>query len=567
MQIARASWKQLQTRIDPQFYHPQHIADLLSINRFTAARLDDLRLRDTKMSYGVLKPRFTESQFRLARIQNFADPFLQVDDCEGIEEDQFFEYSRSECRQGDILIAIGGYVGRAVITPSIPFRLNINQHIARFRLGKDVGVDPYFLVTYLISSIGRRQVTRYVSGSVQVGINLEDLREIKIPKPHLASQAYIGDKVRQAERLRAQARFLKQSANQLIDLLVEGSISEEEITTSYREGLRGESEVMRLLSSRLNSSNAHAVKNKNAESTTGNKSPEHGFSAKLLKGRAFVSRIRSEKLRARLDPGGYHPELLSVSRVLEASGLRAIELAQAGDFMSSARATVEANVITLFISILHVDAKGNVDLAEARLHKPESKGIVCEDGDVLISCINPKENRVAVFRSHESAACSLEFSLFRPNKFHPDYVSSFLRSSYGLRQMIHLGRGTSSSRRRIDEAELMSVLILDLEEDTQNCIGEISQTAGQLDEQQRYLIVAAKLLVEALIEGKLSEAELKEAQESLERGECEADRAILARLTRKGIDVAGEPPLFPDLDALYGALDQAAGSHEEAAAD
>jgi type I restriction enzyme S subunit len=98
---------------------------------------------------------------------------------------------------------------------------------------------------------------------------------------------------------------------------------------------------------------------------------------------------------------------------------------------------------------------------------------------------------------------------------------------------------------------------------------EILERMNQLEMATRAahrLTAAAKLLVEALIEGKLSESELKEAQEALERGEREADRAILARLTRKGIDVAGEAPLFPDLDVLYDAIDQTATPREEAAA-
>ena len=53
------------------------------------------------------------------------------------------------------------------------------------------------------------QFTRAITGSVQAGINLEDLREIAIPIPHKKAQAYIGEKVRQAERLRQRARELE----------------------------------------------------------------------------------------------------------------------------------------------------------------------------------------------------------------------------------------------------------------------------------------------------------------------------------------------------------------------
>jgi hypothetical protein len=79
--------------------------------------------------------------------------------------------------------------------------------------------------------------------------------------------------------------------------------------------------------------------------------------------------------------------------------------------------------------------------------------------------------------------------------------------------------------------------------------------AGLAEDHSRILTTAAKLLVEALIEGAVSEADLVAAQKALEANDRSADRAILQRLTRKGMDAASEPALFPNLDALYDALD------------
>lgn len=67
------------------------------------------------------------------------------------------------------------------------------------------------------------------------------------------------------------------------------------------------------------------------------------------------------------------------------------------------------------------------------------------------------------------------------------------------------------------------------------------------------LCAAARLIVEQLIEGTLSESDLITAQKALEAGDRSADRAILQSL-RRG-DAPDAPPLFPDLDALYALLD------------
>ena len=69
------------------------------------------------------------------------------------------------------------------------------------------------------------------------------------------------------------------------------------------------------------------------------------------------------------------------------------------------------------------------------------------------------------------------------------------------------------------------------------------------------LTTAAKLIVEAMIEGEVTETDLISAQKTLEAGDRTADREILRRLTRTGMDVSGEPSLFSDLDRLYNALD------------
>jgi len=60
----------------------------------------------------------------------------------------------------------------------------------------------------------------------------------------------------------------------------------------------------------------------------------------------------------------------------------------------------------------------------------------------------------------------------------------------------------------------------------------------------RALVTAARLLAEALIERKVTEAELIAAGT-----DPAADRAMLARFTIAGLDAPCDP-LFPDLDAL-----------------
>ncbi|MGV0107589.1 hypothetical protein NSTCB13_06478 [Nostoc sp. DSM 114160] len=121
--------------------------------------------------------------------------------------------------------------------------------------------------------------------------------------------------------------------------------------------------------------------------------------------------------------------------------------------------------------------------------------------------------------------------------------------------------GVIQAQLRLEDS--VEVLIPTWTKQVQNYIGEKVRLALEMQEQVEYLTIAAKLLVEALIEGKITEDELKTAQQALEKGDREPDKTILSRLTRKGIDIKDEPPLFPDLDALYEIIDQITKDTEE----
>ena len=71
------------------------------------------------------------------------------------------------------------------------------------------------------------------------------------------------------------------------------------------------------------------------------------------------------------------------------------------------------------------------------------------------------------------------------------------------------------------------------------------------------LIEASKLLVEFIIKGEITEADLITAQKSLENGDNTKDKAILRKFTNKGYGVKEGKPLFSDLDALYELLEEA----------
>jgi type I restriction enzyme, S subunit len=138
-------------------------------------------------------------------------------------------------------------------------------------------------------------------------------------------------------------------------------------------------------------------------------------------------------------------------------------------------------------------------------------------------------------------------------EWEPEYIVAALNSMFMKLQVNRLSIG--ATRDALDYTSVSGLLIPVLPVEVRQRITNSVKAANIYIRSCECLTITAKLLVEALIEGKLSEAELKAAQEGLEKGDTTLDREILDRLTRKGIDFPKEPPLFPDLDALYAALD------------
>ena len=64
------------------------------------------------------------------------------------------------------------------------------------------------------------------------------------------------------------------------------------------------------------------------------------------------------------------------------------------------------------------------------------------------------------------------------------------------------------------------------------------------------------MILEALIEGFLSEDEIILAQKALENGDNTKDKAIFSKLTDKGHAVKDTKPLFLGLEGLYELLNE-----------
>jgi hypothetical protein len=167
------------------------------------------------------------------------------------------------------------------------------------------------------------------------------------------------------------------------------------------------------------------------------------------------------ELKDSLTAQSYHSDRLRAEQSVTgfAAGARALRdvalLAPRDPIMRTAKTQY-------FISVLHVDEQSNVDWSAASSHTPISKGWRCQPGDVLYSCLNPSKVRVAIIPDdiQGEILCSTEFAVLRPRADEdPYYLALALRLESSQRQLVPLARGTSSSRQRVDERDLLDVMI------------------------------------------------------------------------------------------------------------
>ena len=112
-----------------------------------------------------------------------------------------------------------------------------------------------------------------------------------------------------------------------------------------------------------------------------------------------------------------------------------------------------------FVSVLHVNELGGVDWHHAGEHRPVTPGQLAEPGELLVSLLNPRKFRAAVVpESVGRIQCSAEFGVYRTD-IDPYATLVLLQHPLVRRQIAPLGRGTSSSRRRIDATDVLSLML------------------------------------------------------------------------------------------------------------
>ncbi|NNC81462.1 MAG: N-6 DNA methylase [Acidimicrobiales bacterium] len=141
-----------------------------------------------------------------------------------------------------------------------------------------------------------------------------------------------------------------------------------------------------------------------------------------------------------------------------------------------------------FVSVLHVDDLGVVDWALASTHRPSTPGQLAEPGELIVSLLNPGKFRAAVVPLESGTIqCSAEFGVFQSD-LNPFAALTLLQHPLVRQQIAPLGRGTSSSRRRIDAEDVLSLVLPPFDDDWVSATSEVArQDFARVDAARRSL--------------------------------------------------------------------------------
>ncbi|EGI3976261.1 restriction endonuclease subunit S [Escherichia coli] len=210
--INRISTSDLQDFLTAQTYRPEITQ---AKNHILSLKNCSLQAVCTKPIQQGKSPKYAEKGLKCIKPKNTNDMLVSIDDIDWIDSSTKDQIQKQKLAYGDIVITRSGSgtIGRASIY-CYSEEAYTNDHLFVVRPDK---ADSQYICSFLNSFHGQRLLEAGVSGSTgQLNLSNEHIKSIPLFRPEHKAQKYIGDKVRQAEQLRAWAKRLEGMADRKI---------------------------------------------------------------------------------------------------------------------------------------------------------------------------------------------------------------------------------------------------------------------------------------------------------------------------------------------------------------
>ncbi|MBR7885512.1 restriction endonuclease subunit S [Escherichia coli] len=493
-------------RLDPNFYQPSLVENDKLIKSKGWVELQSLYEASGIGNTSAVERYYSEAADSIPYISGkvIKSFNIDLDECQRISLDSHKnELTKSALKPTDVLVIRKGDMGNACVVPSEVNEANCSSEVIYLKM--KASSDPYYLVSYLNCDQGQKAFKRLGRGTIIPGVSLLDVPRLPIPKVSEFVQKYIGDKVRQAEQLRAWAKLLRTSVD-----------------------------------AHLNSLNLPI-----------NEPP------------ALLNRVSAQTMEDRLDPRPYRTHYLCLVREIEKlphdSISTLVELASgcpvsSNDFLENSGIPLVRIRNIGFDDFIGLDTGVSQDVyQDATKYQAKDKMIVVGMDGIF---------RSQFFISDElPMLVNQRVAMLSPQNIRGELLTHWLNRPEGQMQLNQWAVKTTVEHTSL--SDIGRVLIPRLDKSLENKLADYLLNARLAYRYAKFLTQVAKTLVEALIEGQLTEQQLIQAQQALEDGDNSFDQAILSKLSAEGYPIEGATPLFSDVDELYSLLEEAAQAEAE----
>ncbi|MBO1380986.1 restriction endonuclease subunit S [Vibrio cholerae] len=508
--------QEIDDRLDAEYYNPAALSTLKKMeNKGTVTTFGSLVNEGYRVVYhgtdSINGLKDSELLPFLSPTQIDPNGAISFDDADKLPLYYKERYPKGLAKVGEILVEVKGNVSKVGIVPlDFPKNLMISGSLYKATLDPK-RADSHYVLAFLKSRHGQILKNRLTSNTIINYIAKDALYSIPVIEFGEKAQKYIGDKVRQAEQLRAWAKSTQDSIK------------------SYFDGLMPDLD---------------------------------------LQSRVYKAPIKS--LDNRMDATYYLPKYVELDSYFATKSHNVRPLAHYIENKISGPAIPSNQFYTSGTGVLVLQTK---DIRENYIDKKTCSKITKSSADeltrfqvgagTLLMGMSGTIGRTAlVFDPNEKYIINQRVAALILNDIKiSGYLCAYLNHSFGRHQLQRQSVGGVQAN--IGLSEISSTKILVADRGYAEKISELFIESLIAQKLSTTLTDAAKTLVEALIEGQLTEQQLIQAQQTLDDGDNSLDQAILSKLSNEGYAIDGATPLFSDIDELYRLLVSAAQAEAE----
>jgi len=416
--------KDIEGRIDPHYYRPSFIRFADELNDKNTVRIGDIaNVICGPFGSSITLKDYVEEGVPLIRISNIHEDSLVHDDLVFISNEKAESLDSYKVKENDLIISQRGTLGLAAKVDSY---FNGAIISANFIAIKDIKkIQPDYLITFLSSDFGKKQLTRQTSGQVQTKITTDDVKRIRVPIIPPNSQNQVINLMRSAYQLK---RHKEAEAQNLLDSVDEYVLRELEIVASQGKDRRC-----------------------------------FVAWAKELKGKRIDPKAYTSKPKAILESISKSKYPIRIVKELVAEQI-------AGYWGEDPALTENSENYILSNVIRNTDFDNNYnlnleDVAQRLIPVKSYERIKVRAGDILLeksggSPAQPVGRVALITKEHEGCALSNFVQLLRihKNECLPEYLFTYLRTIYRLGYMEYIQNQTTGIRNLI-LGEFMSIPI------------------------------------------------------------------------------------------------------------